>query len=80
MLGADIAVPELARRRTCVFYGKLCPLREFFVAFDMNYPLGAPFVIIDYHPQALLNRAKPVIRVKIIASFNGKYIVHKFCD
>ena len=43
MLGADIAVPKLARRCACVFDGKLRPLREFFVAFDMNYPLGAPY-------------------------------------
>ena len=50
MLGADITVPKLARRCACVFDGKLRPLREFFVAFDMNYPLGAPFIIIDYHP------------------------------
>ena len=50
MLGADIAVTQLTRRCACVFDGKLCPLREFFVAFDMNYPLGAPFIIIDYHP------------------------------
>ena len=50
MLGADIAVPQFASRCACVFDGKLRPLREFFVAFDMNYPLGALFIIIDYHP------------------------------
>ena len=49
--GGGVGVQVDGHQQLCAaVFGKLCPLREFFVAFDMNYPLGAPFIIIDYHP------------------------------